>query len=52
MYSYRLAYMFTFASYVQGNADAKQEFDTISALGPGNGKEDKKRVILRAWCSY
>jgi hypothetical protein len=36
----------------QGDADAKAEFDAISALGPGNNKEEKKRVILRAWCAH
>ncbi len=37
---------------LQGDADAKAEYDAICALGPGNNKEEKKRVILRAWCAH
>jgi hypothetical protein len=36
----------------QANPDAKAEYDAICQLGPGNNKEEKKRVILRAWCEY
>ena len=36
----------------QGDADAKAEYEASCALGPGNNKEEKKRVILRAWCAH
>lgn len=32
-----------------GAAEAKGQWDDVAKLGPGQGKEKKKRAILHAW---